>query len=104
MPSWRGVFVGSLGLIALGVLVTNPEGAGRLQSGLTKLADLIRSAADPTIPAIPDLAGVTAGGGDDGDSGIPDWLDDPPFPFGPLSPLDPPGPGPGIDIPNFPLI
>ena len=107
MPSWRGVFVGALGLIALGVLVRNKDSAPRLESGLTKVADLVRAFADPTVPAIPDLAGVsTAGGsGDDDDDGIPDWLDDPPFPFGPLSPLDPLGPlGPGVDIPGVPLI
>ncbi|MBM7510043.1 hypothetical protein JOE61_003857 [Nocardioides salarius] len=57
--SWRGIFAGSLALIALQAVVSSRDSAGRVGSGLEWIADLVSAALDPGTPAIPDLAGVS---------------------------------------------
>lgn len=60
--SWRGIFAGSLALIALQAVLGTANSANRIGSGLTWLADLVHAALDPSTPSIPDLAGVSVGG------------------------------------------
>lgn len=57
--SWRGIFAGSLALIALQVVVSSRGSAQRVGSGLGWVADMVTAAMDPARPAIPDLAGVS---------------------------------------------
>jgi hypothetical protein len=56
--TWRGVFSGALALIALEAVVRTDASAGRLGELLTSVGNLARSAMSPSVPAIPDLAGV----------------------------------------------
>lgn len=56
--SLRGIFAGSLALIALQAVVGTQGSAERVGTGLGWIADLVRAAIDPSISAIPDLAGV----------------------------------------------
>jgi hypothetical protein len=57
--SWRGIFAGSLALIALQVVVSSRGSADRVGSGLSWIADMVTAALDPGTPAIPDLAGYS---------------------------------------------
>ena len=59
--SWRGIFAGSLALIALQALLSSQQSANRVGSGLSWVAELVTAALDPSTPAIPDLAGVSLG-------------------------------------------
>ncbi len=59
--SWRGLFTGALTLVALQAVVSSNAAAGRVGDMLEHVADLARRLLDPSVPAIPDLAG--AGGG-----------------------------------------
>lgn len=56
--SWRGILAGSLALIALQAVVGRTDSAQRVGSGLTWIAQLVSAAMDPSVAAIPDLAGV----------------------------------------------
>lgn len=73
--SWRGLLSGVLALVALQAVLSTDESASRVGSGLGWIADLVKSALDPSVAAIPDLAGI--GTGDDFtdgyDGGRPWW-------------------------------
>lgn len=59
--TWRGVFAGSLALIALEAVLRTNQSASRVGSFLTISADLVRRAMSPAVPAIPEV-GVNVGG------------------------------------------
>lgn len=61
--SWRGILSGALALIALEAVLNTTNSANRVGSGIQWLADLVSAAIDPSVPAIPDLAGGGGGGG-----------------------------------------
>lgn len=52
--SWRGIFAGSLALIALQAVVATDQSANRVGGMLTGIADLVRRAMSPAVAAIPD--------------------------------------------------
>lgn len=54
----RGLFAGALALIALEAVVRSEESASRFGGLFTGLADLVSSAMSPSVPLVPDLAGV----------------------------------------------
>lgn len=55
--SWRGVFVGSLALIALQAATSSDRSALRVGSMLEHLAGLVDRVLDPAVAAVPDLRG-----------------------------------------------
>ena len=56
--SLRGVLSAALALIALEVVTSSPQAAGRLGSLIGAVATGANYLLDPTVPGVPDLAGV----------------------------------------------
>ncbi|MFT3871034.1 MAG: hypothetical protein QM714_12535 [Nocardioides sp.] len=55
--SWRGVFAGVLVLVALEAVLRTNASANRFGAMLSSVAGGIEWLMDPSVPAIPDLAG-----------------------------------------------
>jgi hypothetical protein len=62
----RGVVSGALALIALQVVTSSDQAAGRVGGMLGAVGKLVRHVIDPAVPAIPDLR-VPGGYDPDGD-------------------------------------
>jgi hypothetical protein len=54
----RGIFAGALALVALEAVLHADDGAEKVGGALSAIAVGVRWVLDPTVPAIPDLAGV----------------------------------------------
>jgi hypothetical protein len=52
--SWRGVFAGVLGLVALEAILRTEASAGRFGAMVASLGNVARYAMSPMVPAIPD--------------------------------------------------